>query len=238
MTRALILAAGRGKRMGNATIDVPKCLLEIDGKSLLERQIAVLQSAGISEIAIATGYKRELLFSYSFEEFYNKYWDTTNMVYSLMNAHEWLKKGDCIITYSDILYDVEILRSLMDSTHDLTVAYYTNWRELWSKRFKDPLNDLENFKISDTDQIYHIGGRASSLEEIEGQYMGIIKTTPRSWNDIEFFLSELDKNILHKIDMTSLLSRLIQEKNFKIFGLKHSGLFYEFDTLTDIDLRL
>ena len=59
--KGLILAAGRGRRMMSLTESVPKCLLEIDGKPLLQRQIEAMKEAGISEIAIVTGYKSNLL---------------------------------------------------------------------------------------------------------------------------------------------------------------------------------
>ena len=59
--KAIILAAGRGSRMKELTEEIPKCLLEVEDKALLDRQIESLRGAGIDEIAIVTGYKRELL---------------------------------------------------------------------------------------------------------------------------------------------------------------------------------
>ena len=57
--KAIILAAGRGRRMGRMTRSLPKCLLKIGGMTLLDRQIHALRGAGIREIGIVTGYRRE-----------------------------------------------------------------------------------------------------------------------------------------------------------------------------------
>jgi NDP-sugar pyrophosphorylase family protein len=57
----IILAAGRGSRMNSLTEDLPKCLLEVVGKPLLQHQINALKTAGITDLLIVTGYKRESL---------------------------------------------------------------------------------------------------------------------------------------------------------------------------------
>lgn len=236
MTKAIILAAGRGIRMGDATIKQPKCLLKVNGKILIESQLQVLGNAGIDEIAIVTGYKSEMLSGYNLKQFHNYNWQNTNMVTSLFTADEWLSKHDCIIVYSDILYDEKIIQLLIESSHKLSLAYFLNWRDLWSKRFNNPLQDLENFKLSNDNLVTLIGGRAASIDEIEGQYMGIFKTTPNSWNDIRRLISKSNKELVDRIDMTTLFSLMIQEMNYEILGIEHSGLFNEFDNLKDLEV--
>ena len=61
--KAIILAAGRGSRMKKLTNDKPKCLVKLHGKPLLEWQLESMRKSGISEIAIVTGYKHEMLSS-------------------------------------------------------------------------------------------------------------------------------------------------------------------------------
>ena len=69
--KAIILAAGRGSRMKKLTDERPKCLVKLRGKTLLDLQLDALKSAGISQIAIVTGYKRKLLANRGLQEFYN-----------------------------------------------------------------------------------------------------------------------------------------------------------------------
>ena len=90
--KAIILAAGRGSRMNELTYDKPKCLIEINGKTLLDWQLEAIKSVGINEIGIVTGYKREMLSDYKLIEFYNPNWETSQMVYSLNYATNWLEK--------------------------------------------------------------------------------------------------------------------------------------------------
>ena len=78
--KAIILAAGRGSRMNELTYDKPKCLIEINGKTLLDWQLEAIKSVGINEIGIVTGYKREMLSVYKLIEFYNPNWETSQMV--------------------------------------------------------------------------------------------------------------------------------------------------------------
>ncbi len=99
--KAIILAAGRGSRMNHLTDDIPKCLVKLNGKSLLSRQIESLRKAGISEIGIVTGYKHELLRNVADFEFHNPHWADTNMVSSLVCADSWLRYEPCIVSYSD-----------------------------------------------------------------------------------------------------------------------------------------
>ena len=89
MMRAVILAAGRGSRMGALTEAMPKCLTELAGRPLLAMQCAALAAAGASEVGIVTGYRAELLALPGLSRFHNPRWDTTNMVWTNEPAVAW-----------------------------------------------------------------------------------------------------------------------------------------------------
>lgn len=86
--KGLILAAGRGLRMGSLTVDIPKCLVRLAGRPLLDWQSAALVGAGIDELGIVTGYRAETLRNRGLPHFHNPHWATTNMVASLVRASE------------------------------------------------------------------------------------------------------------------------------------------------------
>ena len=88
--RAIILAAGRGSRMGALTALQPKCMTQFVGKPLLDHQMSALLAGGVSNIAAVTGYKGESLKRDNLTAFSNPRWDQTNMVYSLTCASDWL----------------------------------------------------------------------------------------------------------------------------------------------------
>ena len=103
--KGIILAAGRGKRMGKLTQGSHKALVNIHGRKLLDIQINSFLKSGISDIGIITGYNSHLLKRNEITKyFHNKSWDKSNMAYSLLMADEWLSNEKCIVSYSDIFY--------------------------------------------------------------------------------------------------------------------------------------
>ena len=111
--RAVILAAGKGTRMGKYTQNLPKGMLNFRGKTLIERQIETLRSAGISDIAIVTGYEADKINYENVTYFHNAKFDTTNMVESLMCAKDFIKNSDILVCYSDILYTKELVKKCL-----------------------------------------------------------------------------------------------------------------------------
>ena len=97
--KAIILAAGRGRRIARLSDQAPKCLIEVSGKPLIDLQIAALKRGGVSEIGIVTGVQKEALEDRKLPEFHNPDWSTTNMVKSLCMADAffffWLSSSPC-----------------------------------------------------------------------------------------------------------------------------------------------
>ena len=91
MIKALILAAGQGTRLRPLTDNKPKCLVELCGTSLLERQAKVLRECGIDDICVAAGYRAEQIRELGFRTIENPKYETTNMVETLMCAEEFIK---------------------------------------------------------------------------------------------------------------------------------------------------
>ena len=203
--RAIILAAGRGSRMGHLTDNQPKCLTVLRGKPLIEHQIQVLSEAGVQDIGIVTGYKSEMLKNYGVRQFHNHRWSETNMVASLLCAREWLEQDDCIVSYADIFYSVQIVKDLMACADDIAIAYDLHWLELWSKRFENPLNDAETFRIDHNGYVTEIGQKPKTIAEIQGQYMGLLKFRRGKVTE----LVDLSNLNIFDLDMTSFLSCIV-----------------------------
>lgn len=229
--KAIILAAGRGSRMGCLTSNQPKCMTQLHGKSLIDWQLRALIGASIDDIGIVRGYLAE---SFDFELMYfeNERWSSTNMVVSLTCAKPWLSIDTCIISYSDIVYSSDAVNRLINAKGDIVIAYDPCWEELWSLRFDEPLSDAETFRMQG-DQVIEIGQQAASIEEIEGQYMGLIKFTPNGWKQVEKFLAEFPQNELDKMDMTTLLQGLIG-KGVIILGVAIQDKWFEVDSESDL----
>ena len=208
--KALILAAGRGKRMGKYTNLTPKGLIKLRNKALIDYQLNVILDSGIEDIGICTGYLNNQFDSYNFKTFHNSKWDETNMVYSLIKADSWLKNFECIVSYSDIFYKSEILKRIIShKTTNITIAYDKNWLNLWRKRFINPLDDAETFKLNKNGNLIEIGEKSNSLKDIEGQYMGLFKLNPSSWKEIKNYLNKQSIEKIKALDITSLLKELL-----------------------------
>jgi len=232
--KAIILAAGRGRRMANLTDERPKCLIEVRGKPLLEWQLGAIKRAGINDVAIVTGYRRDLFEDYDVTEFHNEIWPTTNMVWSLSCAHSWLESQPCIVCYSDIFYESSAVELLKGCSAPLAITYNCNWLELWSKRFKDPLSDAETFSINSEQVVLDIGGVPKTTDEIQGQFMGLMRITPESWHEV-IKIRENYQDDWSRLDTTGLLQRVIRESSLSVLGIPYENEWFELDSESDLD---
>lgn len=232
--KAIILAAGRGSRMKNLTSDKPKCLVKLHGKPLLEWQLDSMNKSGISEIAVVTGYKNEMLSSYNLVEFHNSYWASTQMVSSLACASEWLENDECIVSYGDIFYDKSAIQSLIDSNANLAVTYDPNWLQLWKGRFGDPLLDAETFRISNDGILLEIGKKPKLISQVQGQYMGLLRFTPDGWKEFQLTRNLIPSKKMNSMDMTETLQMFLQKSSMKIYTIPYKGTWGEVDTESDL----
>jgi choline kinase len=234
--KAIILAAGRGSRMKDLTDDRPKCLVEIHGRALLDWQLSALRDAGIDEIAVVTGYRRDMLVHRKFIEFHNSRWAQTNMVSSLECAHEWLEQEQCIVSYSDIFYEASAVRSLMECAADLAITFDPNWLRQWEKRFADPLSDAESFRLAVDGSVAEIGNKPKSLADVQGQYMGLLKFSPTGWNEVQRIRSSLPADARDRMHMTGTLQMVIDNGRVPIQAVTYSGDWGEVDSQEDLEV--
>lgn len=208
--RAVILAAGRGSRLGGLVDEVPKCLVRLGGVTLLEWQIRALEEAGVDMIVAVCGYRCEAIAAMGVETVVNPRWAETNMVASLLCARE-LIEVPVLVSYADIVYTADIVRQIGSASGSFAISYDTDWLELWSRRFDDPLSDAESFRLDSAGRVSEIGSRAESVDDIEGQYMGLLRLdkTALEWID-RFLQNHSDPHIEDRIDMTNLMNGLIQ----------------------------
>ena len=238
--KVILLVAGEGKRLRPYTLDRPKCMVEIDGISLIDRQLSILKSVGLNNIVMVGGYKIEMLKQYGIKLINNPRYYETNMLWTLFCAEDELE-GDVIVSYGDIVYSREILKSLLKSTADIAVTIDKEWESYWQARNEDPLDDAETLKLREDGTIGEIGQKPKSLNEIEGQYMGLMKFSANGVKQIkEIFNSAIkDKKVLGKevenAYMTDLLQAVINSER-QITAVPIFGEWIEIDTVNDLEL--
>ena len=235
--RVIILAAGKGSRLHPYTEDKPKCLVELEGRPILDYQLSIFDKIGIKNRVIVAGYLEDLIKRDGLKKIVNAKYDTTNMVYSLFCARDYFD-DDIIISYGDIVYSEYVLRKLIDSDAEVSVVVDKDWERLWSMRMEAPENDVESMKIRDG-KVVELGKPVTDITEVEGQYIGLVKIRKDFLSNMQELYDDLcqqsqtDITDCENMYMTSFIQMIIgRYKNVKPVFIQ--GGWAEVDTVSDI----
>ena len=172
--QALILAAGMGKRLGRYTQDATKCMVSVNGKTLIEYAIESLVQNNIKKLVIVVGYKSQVLIDFIASRFNegnlngmeiqyieNPIFDKTNNIYSLFLACGELVKDDTILLESDLIFKPEIITKLIESpdANSAVVSRFEPWMDgtcalLDEERNITGILDKANFDWKDTNSYF------------------------------------------------------------------------------------
>ena len=167
--QAIILAAGMGKRLKELTQNNTKCMIKVNGVTLIDRMLHQIERLHLSRIVIVVGYEGQKLIDYigtlgietpiAFVE--NPIYDKTNNIYSLALAKNWLLKEDTLLFESDLIFEDSVLEALVSDTRD-TLALVDKY-ESWM--------DGTCVKLGDDDSIEaFIPGKKFKFAEIKDYY--------------------------------------------------------------------
>jgi len=232
--RGLVLAAGRGTRLGPLTADRPKCLVPLAGRALLDWQLAALAAAGVGEVAVVGGYHGDRLRRPGVRLLDNPDWARTTMVASLAAAARWLERGPCVVAYGDVVYHPALIARLADARADVALAYDVLWRALWEARFEHPERDAESLRARDG-YLIEIGRRGRPLDTIEGQFTGLLRLTPVGWRTLARHLAGSAPGDARALDVTALLGRLLA-RGVRIGAVPIAGRWCEVDHPGDLEV--
>lgn len=241
--KAIILAAGKGTRLGPFTDNFPKGMIKLFDKSLIEMQIDNFQACGITDITIITGYKSEKIIFPKIKMVKNEFYDSTNMNESLFCAENELNDS-VVISYSDIVYEKSIIEQLIEFKGDIGVAIREKWKDDYVGRNLHPISEAENV-LFDDEKILKIQKNISKKTDKEeiGEFLGLIRLSKKGCNILLENYENLKKNhkgqfhsseSLKKAYLTDMLQEIIilGEKVELIFS---KGKWYEIDTMQDIE---
>lgn len=237
----LILAAGRGKRLGIKTQNNPKTLMKFKNKCLLDYQFEVYEKFSNIKIHMVLGYKAKKIQNHcknkKIKTFINQKFKKTNMYYSFLKAKSLLdQKKDLIIVYGDIIFKKKIFDKFINDTNNLSVGVDKNYLSYWKKRMKYPLKDLETMIIKNK-FITQLGGKPLSYKEIQGQYMGLIKFSHKKFYRIKKIIKGIKvKNSHYKNLFFTDFIQILIDNNIKAFAVKTYGSWQEFDKPKDFKI--
>jgi choline kinase len=172
--RAIIIAAGRGRRLMPTTADAPKPFAEVKGRRLLDWGLEAFAANGIKDICLVGGYQIEKVRrDYPHFTFrHNDNWENNNIMASLMYAED-LMNEPFICTYADVLYTADVVARLLAGKGDIVLSVDTKWLDRYLHRTMHPPTDAEKV----TAQNGHVTRvhRGIPKEEAYGEYTGLAK---------------------------------------------------------------
>lgn len=239
--KAIIIAAGSATRLGKLAEKKPKGLLEINGKSIIERQIELFKKNKIDDIVIITGLHKELSFPYI--SYVNDIsYQNHDILGSLMTARDFLH-GNIITSYSDIIFEEKILKQLLDFKGDVGIAIDLDWEKNYVNRTQHPKSDADNVLLK-AKTILKIKKNISikNPSETIGEFLGPVVF---SENGSKIFVEKYNKlekthqgkfhdaPSLEKAYLTDMIQELI-DNEIKVEPIFIDGKWCEIDTPEDL----
>ncbi len=242
--KAIILAAGQGTRLKKYTENLPKGMLNFMGKTIIERQIEIYRKCGIYDIIVVRGFAADKINYEGIKYYTNEDYANTNMVESLLTAKAEFD-DDIIISYSDILFEESMLKTMMTKKTDFAVAVDVDWKKYWQKRYGRTDFDTESLSLDKEGNITELGLESPKLEDIDARYIGLLKFSAEGLECIlklmeKAYLEYMDKpwqqsgKTVKKAYMTDLLNALIEDGK-SVKAVKFNNSWIEFDTNEDYE---
>lgn len=200
--QAIIMAAGKGSRLGNLTENKPKAFLEIEGIKLIEYNVALLHNYGIKDIVLVTGYQSEQ-FEKEFAEVegirfvYNPFYEMMNVLGSFFMGQEYLKEkdGDVVYMHADTLCAPKIMEGMLNAEGDMILP--VEFKTCDEEAMKVKTDDGEIKEIS----------KLIPCDEAEGEFIGIAKIS----GEILPELKKASKKLMRQKEFMSYFEGAIQE---------------------------
>jgi choline kinase len=174
--RPVIIGAGRGSRLGHETDEIPKTLVKVMGRPMLEWVLEALAEAGFArnDVVFVCGYAEDVIRARYPEFTYvrNAEWQTNNILLSLLTAREHLT-GGFVSTYADIVYEGAVVDKLVKSPRDIVLGCDTEWRRRYSSRSQHPETDAEKMR-ADGERVLEVS-RGIASEVASGEFIGVMK---------------------------------------------------------------
>jgi choline kinase len=228
----LILASGSGERLKHKTKNIPKCLVKVNGKPIIEYMDNFINC--FEKVYIVAGYKSNKIKKFYKNKnvvvIYNKNYNKTNMVHSIFCASKYIK-DDVVISYSDIIFDYSIFKLLKKKVNLMPIK--KDWLKIWKKRMShEEINkDAEDLVIK-KNKLISIGNKINKILP-KYQFMGLIKIIYKDLLKMKKFYIKLNNK---KIDFTSFINLMLLKNKISINCIKTNKFWHEIDTYRDLIL--
>jgi len=239
---AIIIAAGSGKRISEDVKDLPKSLLTVNGKPIIAYQIQALKQVGIKNIVVITGIHDEKFGIENVHYIKDHYYNEHDILGSLMEAKDFLK-NDVLVLYADIIFELKILKQILDSKGDISIAIDMTWEKMYEGRTEHPKSEAENVQLNKAKKIIKIKKNIKNENNDVGEFLGIVKFSPYGSGLFVKQYEELIKTHVGtfqqapsvlKAYLTDMIQELVDSK-IDVEPVIISGKWYEIDTAQDLE---
>jgi len=241
--RPVLIGAGRGSRLEHRTDELPKTLVNVMGRPMLEWILDALAEGGFSrkDVVFVCGYRADVLRArypeFTFVE--NRDWENNNILESLLCAREHLGEG-FVSSYTDIVYRGSAVKSLVAASWDKTLVCDTDWRRRYVGRTNHPESDAEKM-LAEGSRVVDIS-RTIASEQASGEFIGVAKFSPagareliEAYEEAKASCETLGDRPFRKAYLIHLFQRMIQ-RGAEFHRVDTHGGYMELDTLQDLEL--
>ena len=237
--QAIILAAGMGKRLKQLTNNNTKCMVKVNGVTMIERMLSQLDKLNLSNITVVVGYKGKELQEYistlniktKINYVENEIYDKTNNIYSLYLARHCLLQEDTLLLESDLIFEDSVLEKIVNDPYPslALVAKYESWMDGTVVTLDEENNitrflDKKAFKFEDIQNYYKtVNIYKFSKEFSASHYVPFLEAYSKALGDNEYY-----EQVLKVIT-------LLDKPEIKATKLGNES-WYEIDDVQDLDI--
>ena len=233
---AIVLAASRGSEMGDVTQKIPKTMVPIGGIPLLHRLVGQLRAAGIRRVVVVRGYAADQVQVPDVEFVENAEFEGTGELLSLKKAIDHLQ-GETVISFGDILFRKHILNNLLAEEQDIVIAVDAAWeRSRPANGYVDFVTATRPYSLRYHEEDTFLSNIGPDLDRsaIHGEWIGLIKTTPRGAAAIKSALNDLSgRPDFRKMRFDDLFKHLLRNQQ-PVQVLYITGQWLDVDDLDDL----
>jgi phosphoenolpyruvate phosphomutase len=234
---AIVLAASRGKELGKLTSEIPKAMIPVGGKPMLESQIQVFTDLGIKAVTVVRGYRKEAIRFVGPEYVDNDQYESTRELYSLSLAANRLS-GNVIISYGDVLFRKFIPSTLLETKGDIAIVVDANWKESRNQgRYADLVACSEPYRMEVLEQsVTAKSFHSEPAPGVSGEWIGLMKLTAKGTALFKDELAQLSRQEGFKeFHIARLLDSLLK-KGVSIEVAYISGNWIDIDSIEDLSV--
>lgn len=237
--QAVILAAGMGKRLKGLTKDRTKCMVEVNGVTLIDRMLRQIEAHKLSRIVIVVGYEGEKLIDYidtlnietPITYIHNPIYDKTNNIYSLALAKDYLCSDDTLLFESDIIVEDSVIDLLLDDKRETLalVDKYESWMDGTCVKLRDDDSiesfvSRKDFKFNETNEYFKtVNIYKFSRGFSQTHYVPFLDAYSKALGNNEYYEQVL--RVITMLDEPAIRAKRLD-----------GHLWYEIDDIQDLDI--